>query len=77
MFRTGFKPDEIDEGEGITLMTGEDKTCLHLYVFAVQIRIRSNYCMSWLKEDQPDKNIQRLIISTAKGWAQVFQSAII
>jgi hypothetical protein len=58
-------------------MTGEEANCLHLYVFALRIRIRSNYCMKWIKENNPNTEIQRIIISKHRGWIQVFTSAII
>jgi len=81
-FRTGFKPDGPTIRDRLfnpqmSITPGEDATCLHFYVFAFSLRMRSNKTMKYIKDTQPNRKPQRFTRFTFRGWAQVFNSAII
>lgn len=74
-FKIGFKPDieYSDNNKQIQLFTGEEKSCLHVYVAWFRFRVRSNTIMGCIKEH----DTRRFLFNYGFDWVQVFDSCII
>lgn len=75
--KTGFEPDSVIKDRlfapNITIMSGKEKECLHIYAIGARLRIRSNKTMITMT----DPNRKRILFGFDKGWSQLFDFAVL